>query len=90
MDPCRSRARLGPQQGVEGLITVSKEKLFLVYAQEDERNEAVTNFSRYVEILRRWDAWAGLASVHLLVFGLVLMLFSNGVIPAGELEGVEP
>ena len=69
---------------------MSKGKPFLVYAQEDKRNEAVANFRRYVEILRRRDAWAGLGSVHLLVFGLAFMLFSRGVVPAGDLQGVEP
>ena len=68
---------------------MSKEKPFLAYARESDLNEAVINFRRYLDVLRKWDALAGLASVYLLVLGLALMLFTAGIIPVGELQGVE-
>jgi len=66
-----------------------KEKPLPAYTNESDLNEAVINFRRYLDVLRKWDALAGLASVYLLVLGLALMLFTTGVIPVGELQGVD-
>jgi len=68
---------------------MSKQKPFLAYTNESDLNEAVANFRRYIDILRKWDTLAGLASVNTLVFGLAFMLFITGVIPVGALQEAE-
>lgn len=53
---------------------MSEQGTSLAYARENDLNEAVVNFRRYVEILRKWDS-VKTDSLFFILFLVLALLF---------------